>query len=133
MKAFVAISLLAFTFSSFAKTAVCRKLERLAEIGDTQFAFADSVGPGPGYHVLSAKDGQDLPSTLTSYQDTDTIRRCRGAFTVAEFTMVNAQGTFRLSYSTEDRCDGGNTFGQVINIESGEEVAFVQDGDLLCE
>jgi hypothetical protein len=36
-----------------------------------------------------------------------------------------------LYYTNEDNCDGGNSYGSVVD-ESGEVVAVIHDGDISC-
>lgn len=56
---------------------------------------------------------------------------CQGAIT--EISYIDMDGNeFMILHSSQDECDGGNSYGVVYNKDSYGIVAHVKDGDFYC-
>lgn len=107
----------------------------------TSSAFACSVEDTSIYQVreesdfteISAKDVAFpgyLFSQFESLGDFD-YESCKDA--VTEVTMQAADGSrIRMLYTNEDSCDGGNSYGIVIDDKTLAPVALINDSDISC-
>ncbi len=52
---------------------------------------------------------------------------------VKEVSIMDMDGNeFKLRFTHEDECDGGNTYGVVYDMGTGDIVAHINDGELYC-
>lgn len=56
---------------------------------------------------------------------------CKDA--IKEVTMKRPNGSsFRMIYTNEDHCDGGNSFGFIIESKTLTPIAVIHDSDISC-
>ncbi len=118
MKTLIALSLL-FTSSVYACAVddmnihEIREESRFTEVGNGSAAF-------PAY----------LFSQFEALGDFD-YESCRDA--VTEVIVQDTDGSrLRMLYTIEDSCDGGNSYGLIIDDKTLAPVALITDGDVSC-
>lgn len=118
MKTFIALLMLATT-SAFACSIDDMNIHQVREESDFTEVSAKIV-PFPGYLFSQSE-------TLASFE----YEECKNA--VTEVTMQAIDGSrIRMLYTTEDSCDGGNSYGLIIDDKTLSPVAVINDGDISC-
>lgn len=118
MKTFIALLMLTTT-SAFACSVDDMNIHQVREESDFTEVSATGVA-FPGYLFSQFE-------SLGSFE----YEECKDA--VTEVTMQASDGSrIRMLYTTEDSCDGGNSYGIVIDDKTLAPVALINDGDISC-
>ena len=85
-----------------------------------------------GFTEVSKTSGLDIPTEFSSFADLKSFdfNACSGA--LVEKTYISEASFERLSliYTNADRCDGGNSYGLVL--EGNKVIAKIIDSDIVC-
>ena len=117
MKSLIALSALILLFSATTKAITCEELLKNEDtVRDATSGEFTDYANWFNYDVLVSFDRaacEDVHGVGQTYFD------------------INGE-TLVKTYTNEDSCDGGNTYG-LIQDEAGKVIAHIYDGDLYCE
>ena len=104
--------------------------ENLLQLGDTIYDLSENP------QTLISENTARLSYEGTLFGERELIshigefeaKYCQDAITVDDITFAGK--TFQLVYTIEDHCDGGNSYGYIL--EEGRLIGTIQDSDLYC-
>jgi len=128
---FITLLLLSLTVGA---TGLCQKLESQADDGylslgtfqnSTSFSYQEDTAKPKFSESLMAS------SSIINYIGEFDADSCEDALT--EDTLIFGGHTLKLVYTIEDYCDGGNSYGYIVDeSENGKIFATIQDSDIYC-
>lgn len=133
MKYTTIITLLLLSLTTGA-TGLCQKLESQADDGYLSLGtFQNSTSFNYQEDTAKPKFSESLmaSSSIINYIGEFDANSCEDALT--EDTLLFEGHTLKLVYTIEDYCDGGNSYGYIVDkSENGKIFATIQDSDIEC-
>ena len=126
----LALALILCASHAFAASKLCHDLQKISSEFNSDFLESNQVT------IQTILEGTSPTSDLKNYERTNFLLRneCLGAMTQTLFTIASENKLeLEAIISTDDLCDGGNSYGLIRIAKTKEVVAFVSDSFIDCE
>ncbi|MCK5882726.1 MAG: hypothetical protein KAG61_03485 [Bacteriovoracaceae bacterium] len=92
------------------------------------------ITDGEGVDVLYETTAQMTEKEFNStpvFNDGFEYQSCKDS--VREFAFMDMEGNeFKIMYTNEENCDGGNSYGVIVDMNSSKIIAHINDSDISC-